>query len=258
MGNIKLIMILGCLVAACGPRPEAASDTKIVGGTKVTSADGIVKSTVALLSPSGDQFCTGSLISPTHVVTASHCLDDLPWSKFYVAFGTKATRATLTGASSRAVKYETMNEHYDRDAMDMDEATRPPNDIGFIQLASAAPAGYAPVAMLAAGDALQAGEQLTLAGFGVTRYDAQTSGILYKVTTKLTKVDDVAHEIHFGGRPGHSACMGDSGGPAFVTRGGKLVLVGITSRGSSICDEEGIYTDVRYFRSWISGKQASH
>ena len=46
--------------------------------------------------------------------------------------------------------------------------------------------------------------------------------------------------------------MGDSGGPAFVTRAGKLVLVGVTSRGSGNCDGEGIYTDVRQFRAFIN------
>jgi secreted trypsin-like serine protease len=256
MKKVNVIMMLA-LTSGCGHRDEA-SDTKIVGGTKVVASDAIVKSTVALVSPQGDQFCTGSLISPTHVVTASHCLDELPWSKFYVVFGTSATRNSITSANLRAVKYFTMNEKYDHAAMDMEQASRPPNDVGFIQLAAAAPAGYAPVAMLGAGDALQQGETLTLAGFGVTRYNAQSSGILYKVTTNLTAVDATAHEIHFGGRPGHSACMGDSGGPAFVTRGGKLVLVGVTSRGSSVCDEEGIYTDLRYQRSWLSAKQAAH
>ena len=111
--------------------------------------------------------------------------------------------------------------------------------------------------MLSASDALTVGEPLSLAGFGLTRYDGQTTGTLYKVTTKLTAISTVAKELHFGGRPGHSACMGDSGGPAYVMRNNKLALVGVTSRGSSICDEKGIYTDSRQFRGWLSTQQAA-
>ena len=63
-------------------------------------------------------------------------------------------------------------------------------------------------------------------------------------------------ELEFGEKAYKSACMGDSGGPAFVRRNNKLVLVGVTSRGSSRCDSTGIYTDVRYFGDWISRQAA--
>ena len=242
-------------LTACGASRPSVSDLKIVGGAKVAATDVIVKSTVALVSPQGDQFCTGSLIAAKYVVTASHCLDDLPWSQFYVAFGPTAKPGSFTASRLRSAIKAQMNEAYDREQMNADEASAPPNDIGLVTLSAVAPAGYAPIAMMGANDELRVGETLTLAGFGVTRATAQTSGILYKVNTDLTKVDDVAHEIHFGGHRGKSACMGDSGGPAFVTRNNKLVLVGITSRGSSICDEDGIYTDVRYQLRWIANAE---
>ena len=150
----------------------------------------------------------------------------------------------------QAVNWGT-NDNFDRDAMESEEATSPVNDIAMIRFAGTPPEGTQPIAMMGESDPLTIGETLTLAGFGKTGAHVSDGGLLLKVNTLLTGVSEQAKEIEFGGRPGQSACNGDSGGPAFVKRGGSLKLVGVTSRGSQACDERGIYTDVRQFRAWI-------
>jgi len=75
------------------------------------------------------------------------------------------------------------------------------------------------------------------------------------VSSKIQRTVEKRQEIEYGGHQGRSACMGDSGGPAFIKRNGKLILAGITARGSSECDEEGVETDVRYFHGWIRKAQ---
>lgn len=245
------------VVVSCGPRPQAASEVKIVGGHQVTAGDAIAQSTVALVSPTGEQFCTGSLITKTQVVTAAHCLEDLATSEIYVMFGTRALPSSISASNTRAVRFAIMNEHFDDRAMAMDVATRPPHDIGFIQLEDPAPAGYDPVAIAGSRDALRVGDELMLAGFGVTHYDAETSGLLYKLTSTVTRIDRAAHELQIDGHSGYSACMGDSGGPAFVRRDGHLQLVGLTSRGSELCDGPVIFTDLRQERAWIAQQQAA-
>lgn len=53
-----------------------------------------------------------------------------------------------------------------------------------------------------------------------------------------------------GGTAG--ACYGDSGGPQFVTVGGREVLIGVTSRGGQRCGTSpSVYTDVHAYKSWI-------
>ena len=254
MGNkFKLLFLLTIIaLSGCGKVPASTSDTKIVGGTKVTTTDPIIKSTVALVMPDGFQFCTGSLIAPRVVVTASHCLADYTETKLYVAFGPTAKPGYFATARLRTATRLVVNPNFDTAAMDADVATSPPNDVALVLLSADAPAGYAAVPMLGLTDTITAGETLTLAGFGLTSYLATSAGVLRKVDVKMTAVDTVAKEVEFGDTPGKSACMGDSGGPAFVKRAGKLKLLGVTSRGSSHCDSSGIYTDLRYFRSWLS------
>jgi secreted trypsin-like serine protease len=245
---------MGLSAAACGGggAQQAASDVSIVGGERVTSTDVLTKSTVALVTPYGDQFCTGTLIGAKTVLTATHCLADYSYSQLYIAFGTVARNGSF--ASSRLRKAASWKTHasYSETEMNRSAALAPPFDIALVKLEGAAPSAYRAVPLLRSGDAVQVGETLTLAGYGRTRYDRQDGGVLYKVETSLTAVDATAKEIHFGGHPGKSACMGDSGGPAYVVRNGQLALLGVTSRGSSVCDEEGIYTDVRAYGAWIA------
>lgn len=253
MRNKLAALILGtALVSACGTQQDNTSETNIVGGEKVSASDQIVKSTVALVTPSGKSFCTGSLVSPTIVVTASHCLVDYGDGKLVVAFGTIAKNGYYKSENLREAAKFFVHEEYNTAAMDADSPTDAPNDIAMIHLKSAAPSGFGPVSVLGANDAVQVGETLTLAGFGLTHYIFGSSGVLRKVDTKVKTLFPGIKELEFGEKAYKSACMGDSGGPAFVKRNNKLVLVGVTSRGSSKCDSTGIYTDVRYFGAWIN------
>lgn len=246
MKSIAILLALAPL-ASCGVQ-SSDSETKIVGGKPVKASSDIAKQTVSLVEPGDNMaFCTGTLIGKRHVITAAHCLVDLPFTPA-VGFGLRATTSTII-----EVKLAKPHKDYSSDHPEGDDATSPINDIGLIELKEDAP-GYAQVAnVLTDANAVVTGEELVLAGFGVTDGRRGTgSGTLRTVSTKISNLSDARREIDFGGAPGRSACSGDSGGPAFVKRDGKLALVGVTSRGSFICDEEGIYTDIRYFQTWIS------
>lgn len=252
-------MLLASLITGCGQgsgsEDDLVSETLIVGGSAVSTTDAIVKSTVALVTPDGEPFCTGSLIAKRVVLTASHCIEGYSDDTLYVAFGTVAKNGHYARERLRTASRLTMHEGYDTEAMEQENATRPPNDIALISLSQDAPTAYTPIAPLKLTTPLQVGETLTLAGFGLTHWLYGSTGVLRKVDVKLTKLASAAKEIHFGETPGKSACMGDSGGPAFVKRAGKLALVGVTSRGDGRCSNDGIYTDVRYFSDWIANSR---
>jgi hypothetical protein len=46
-------------------------------------------------------------------------------------------------------------------------------------------------------------------------------------------------------------CSGDSGGPAFLKKNNEYFLMGVTSRGSALCNEVGVYTNALYYKTWI-------
>lgn len=250
--HTALVVMLG-LVAACGTDPNA-SNTKIVGGEEADADDEVTKSTVALVSPDGRQFCTGSLVTRTHVVTAAHCLAGYQDDSLFVAFGLKALPGEFAAERLRAAKRLAIHDEYSSVAMREIPATVAPRDIAFIELHEPAPAAYAPARLLGPSSELAERETLLLAGFGLTHWFGYGGGTLRKVEVTLTDVVDEAQEIMFGDSDGRSACMGDSGGPAFVTRGDQLYLIGVTSRGSSSCNSYGVYTDLRQYIDWMRAR----
>jgi len=253
-GLLSVAAFVGGLLG-CGMNhgQEGESDLAIVGGELVTGTSPVAKSTVALLTPEGHTFCTGTLIEKSLVVTAAHCLDNYSADHVYVAFGPNQRRP-VASLLRRSTSFR-IHQSFSMAAMETEG--QPVNDIALVRLEEAAPGGYTPATALTQGQALKVGEPLILAGFGLTASSSKATGTLYEVVTALVKEDRTAKEIVFGGHPGKSACRGDSGGPAYATRGAAIVLLGVTSRGSSKCDQFGIYTDVRFFRPWLTEAAAT-
>jgi hypothetical protein len=96
-----------------------------------------------------------------------------------------------------------------------------------------------------------------LAGFGAD--ESGTLGELRGVTTSITDVDCSAHDCRAGfeftaGGAGRDTCVGDSGGPAYLTTPRGTFVAGVTSRNAvpgSDCGSGGIYTRVDDALEWI-------
>jgi secreted trypsin-like serine protease len=208
-------------------------------------------STAALVNSSGKTFCTASLITTKHLVTAAHCLKNYSERNLFVVFGVKSILGEVSREDVRPANYFKVHPDFSFDTIRDPSADAPPADIAFVQISDDAPAFTKPIPVLNKTDRIYRGEPLLLAGFGKPRYDIQETGILRKVVTRLDKIETDKKEIVYGWTPGRSACHGDSGGPAFVSRNKKLALVGVTSRGPATCDATGTYTDVRHYRDWL-------
>ena len=80
------------------------------------------------------------------------------------------------------------------------------------------------------------------------------SGRMVKRQTLVNLPAVSAGEFFAGGKGQPDTCKGDSGGPVFAKApSGQLLLLGLTSRGSSICEAGGVYTRVGAHLPWLEG-----
>ncbi|KAL4899966.1 hypothetical protein BDW74DRAFT_183282 [Aspergillus multicolor] len=224
----------------------------IVGGTEVSILDYPYQ--VALLSR-GACTCGGSIISPTHIITAAHCVRSaLTENRLSIRAGSSFHNAggVVVNVSSIAI-----HPQYSVALVD--------NDIAVLTLAEALEygPGIEAVALPAVGSAnLAAGYEVVVSGWGSVAEIGAVSRVLRAVTVDVTSITEckAAHGEKYitagmfcAGVPGggKDACYGDSGGPV-VADG---VLVGIVSwgKGCARAGYPGVYASTAYLRSFITG-----
>lgn len=288
MGNMKKLLIIAGSLAflnACSPNHNqqdaqtsnsekltlGQSQSNIVNGEAVIEEDPIAKSTVAIylndLKQPGKlrNFCTGTLIAKNIVITAAHCMKDLAdmlripseelIARSRIAFGTQV----VTQESDARVTFTTIKQvliHPDYTSGMVRNAKRVPMpDLALILLEKEAPETAVPAAIgLNLGYLIKSGTPLTLAGYGLT------SGVQKTMATQLMKVDVAIGnpalsnaQFSYDVTDRKSACMGDSGGPAYVkTEDGTLAIIGVTSWGDRTCTAIGVYTSIPAFAQFIT------
>jgi secreted trypsin-like serine protease len=233
-----------------GSAAEITNREMIVGGVTVAPSDVIASTTVAIVSQTseGTALCTGSILDTDLIVTAGHCVGPSP-SQMLVVF-----RKDLSDKSGPVVKVAgyIRDPNYGNGTNDKDN-----DDIALIRFDGGLPAGYQPAQLLQDSSALQNGETVTLAGYGITDGSASArddgtddgAGVLRKVDTTIANAHYGQTEVEVDQTLGKGACHGDSGGPAFLmSADGSLLLFGVTSRGPSNqpddCASYGIYTNI--------------
>jgi trypsin len=226
----------------------------VVGGSN--AAEGEFPFMASLQDGSGFAFCGGSVIAPTWVLTAAHCVADGDASDLYVVTGRTDLADTSRGQRIKVTQALVHPAYADstHDAALLHLATA--TDSPAIRLAGAADDGLeapgAPVTVTGWGDILP-----TMGLFAPTR--------MQKVNLNVVSDSECGQtNIGFDGATGVCAaallkdsCQGDSGGPLFATVAGTKVQIGIVSYGQSCALPKfpGVYSEVNNpaIRSWISG-----
>ncbi|WP_202446711.1 MULTISPECIES: trypsin-like serine protease [Streptomycetaceae] len=243
--------------------PSGTVDPKIIGGT--TTAIGTAPWMAQLwywddrgTSDTGDDigfFCGGTVISPTKILTAAHCVKGYDWHAHgSVLTGTAQTPTTdsagttdLHGGTASGVWRQWNDPSFDATTLD--------NDVAVLTLPN--PVSAPTLKVTSAGDtaSYRAGTQAQVYGWGRTTSTSQAVSTALRTAT-LPMNSDAICSAAFGGEyaPGHmvcagnpatgqdagtvAACNGDSGGP--LVAGGRLV--GVVSWGVEDCVAKGSFS----------------
>lgn len=257
------------LFAACGPEdaPEGVADAelnptnKIYGGSATTEwyHDAVVsihnRSTTGSITTL--PFCSGTLIDTDVVMTAGHCVASgsgvVSASRIAVYVGDDP-RSDL---SSHDYTVSEVWRHSSFNSSTLDY------DIALIRLSTAVTEAVTPVPALPSAEGFTSadvGMNLNFAGFG---YD-ETGTYGYKLQVDLPlgglgcTVDGCsgsgssARMISYEQDGGVGPCSGDSGGPAFVDRGGDIYVGGNTSYGDAACTRYGVSSRADAFETEIN------
>ncbi len=266
------LLVLSSLLAvmsACGPQDalvaagedgelgEAAG--KIVGGTDVTIAQFPYQ--VAVMDSSFFQFCGGTIVNASWIVTANHCVEGMTASRLRIGAGSSKLSTVRTSGQIRSVSQIIRFAGY----------TSPERgkDVALLKLSTpldlSGPNAQA-IGVVTAAEAATAtatGTAVVVSGWGTTASGSNSSPDNLRATT-VNVISQSTLTSQYGSTitsdqlgaaaPGKDSCQGDSGGPLVVTVGGVKKLAGVVSWGNGCADSRfaGIYARASSFESWIT------
>ncbi len=290
MSRLVFVISLMALVS-CGFKSNPTVDSKngagIIGGTLVAEKAPIASGIVSVYDVADNAICTGSIIAENFILTAAHCVQTKT-SKLKIVFGldvdaTMAIREPdVQQVYVRRVLDIKVHPSYKPEEQEYKQTDW--GDIAIIKFSGTLPPGYKPATLLPDSSVLRRGVMVTVAGYGVSLVDAAPvdpkkirhleeamaygevicddglknclkvdmsgDGELRQAKAPISSVQE--SEVRLDESKGQGTCSGDSGGPAYIEKDGQYYLFGVTSRGSPLCDDVGVYTNAVYYKNWIA------
>jgi V8-like Glu-specific endopeptidase len=239
---------VGCGAAPSREAPLGVDEEmgSIVGGESDTGDPGVVAVYAQQPGQPGGFLCTGSLIAPTIVLTAAHCVSESET-------GANATFTVLTSANvnrsgglTLAVREVHANPRWSAKRLEGG------HDQGIVVLAQAASLPVLPINRQTLPSALR-GKPVRIVGYGLNDGSAQTgAGIKRQAVTSLGAIQTNLIAV---GDSRRGTCNGDSGGPAFMSLSGQETIVGTTSYGNADCSDGGfdarVDTDLAFIDPYL-------
>ncbi|MGW3956072.1 S1 family peptidase [Streptomyces sp. NPDC004752] len=236
--------LLAAPTALAAPQP-------IVGGTTTTTTE--YPFMMQITDASQNQFCGGTLVSATKVVTAAHCMVGETTDSVRVVGGRTYLNGT-DGTVSEVSKIWINPDYTDANKGD---------DVAVLTLSTSMPYTTASYVSSAQTDVYATGTTARVLGWGTTSESGGSSSQLRTATVPVMAdsscqtsygSDFVQTDMVCAGYPsgGVDTCQGDSGGPLLI--GG--VLAGITSwgEGCARAGYPGVYTRLTTFSDLVTAQ----
>lgn len=285
--TLGLLSLFSCSPKSSS-KPNVAISASIMNGKVVKEKDSIASSVVGVYNKKFNSICSASLIAHNVVLTAAHCVPDRA-SDVKIVFSVDIDQ-TINAREQDILQdfvlpatdfkvgpsWNPKNETVEVDT----------GDIALIKFKGNIPSGYKPATFLTDINELKIGNTVTLVGFGVNSVDMEEinpkkyrkldeaiengdvicsgnnsnnygtcfkidrsgDGILRMTSAPISFIHET--EVRLNEKTS-GTCNGDSGGPAFIEKNGTYYLFGVTSRGSELCNEVGVYTNALYYKTWI-------
>ncbi len=250
---LLLTVTVGCITA---DEPQTAQGSQaIVGGAAAQIASFPWQ---VSLQGQGQHFCGGSIISPTWILTAAHCVAEGAPEK--IVAGISKISQSASGQTRTVKRVISFPGYANPDTG---------KDIALIELNTPLALNGTTVAaikILSAGNAALAnpGKMATVSGWGALT-DGATSlpdqlqqvslPIMTLAAARTSYGNTITEDQLPAGYPagGKDSCQGDSGGPLVVSDNASFVLVGVVSwgNGCAVANAPGMYARVTSFGSWI-------
>jgi secreted trypsin-like serine protease len=260
-------ILLGAAVPSAGAvkRPAPRAHASVVGGGR---ADPAQWPFAVAIFRKGRMHCSGSVIAPTRVLTAGHCLAGFNVANLEVIIGRPTLRDTAEG---QVIGVTSGRVHPDFEQTGL-------HDVAVLNLAQPTSVRPVPLATPALDASLAAvGAQLQVAGFGATNpFGTHLSGFL-KTTVEQVRTENRCLKAYtsdlfapesmicaLGARRKKagrfkihtSACSGDSGGPLVASTPFGPIEVGTVSFGGALCglpSAPSVYSRVSASLGFIEG-----
>jgi len=258
-----LLALATCVVGLFAAAPAGA----IIGGERDTvhTSVGLVRFTTA----DGRFRCSGTLISPTVVLTAGHCTEG-PATGVYVSFDTDlaldplAPNITPEEKANREAHYITGIAHPDPGWTGKLSFAKQ-HDQGVVVLDAPAtskwpdivPAQLPPVGFLSRNQGQLKNETFTLVGYGVDIGEKKAQIVIRERRSTTSYLKNIGSEVvtfqinDRDSKAGGGSCFGDSGGAVFW---GPYVLGDASYVNSLTCNATGSYQrdDTAYSRNFLN------
>ena len=224
MRGLGIVIAVGAALAAAAP--AAAITNGQVDGDRHPNVAGLVNG--SQYTDGTWLYCSGTLISPTVVLTAAHCDDDGARTRVTFDPAYEAGDAVHAGTFEADPAYsQTQSDPHDIAVVVLDRAVK----------------GIAPAKLPKAGSlaSLPGDQQFTSVGYGANEVTNEPGGHRYLyddvrmyATGTLNAINPAWLRISMNAATGNGGtCYGDSGGPNFL--GDSAVIAATTITGDAIC-----------------------